>query len=193
MKDSSVRAIFQESAATIANAGERLADRIVLAVDIIVECYSNGGGLLVFGNGGSAADAQHIVGEFVGRLMFDRPPLKAEALNANTSSLTCVSNDYGYEHVFARQLEANASKNDVAWGISTSGDSPNVVAALAKAKELGMKTIGMTGPRGGRCAEFADVLLDIQGADVSPRIQEAHAVTYHAICQLVEARIFATQ
>jgi len=185
-----VRTLFAESAAIIDQAGRRLSDRIVQAVQLIVACYESGGGVLVFGNGGSAADAQHIVGELVGRFMFDRPPLKAEALSTNTSSLTCLANDYDYESVFARQIEANGTDKDVAIGLSTSGNSANVVAALAKAREMRMKTIALTGHGGGKCAEFADVLLDVPQARTSPRIQEAHAVIYHVMCQLVEEKVF---
>lgn len=185
-----IRGIFDESAEAVGQAGKRLAGRVSRAVELIVRCYDSGGGVLVFGNGGSAADAQHIVGELVGRLMFDRPALKAEALSTNTSSLTCLANDYDYASIFARQIEANGSAGDVAIGLSTSGNSPNVVAGLAKARQIGMATIALTGPGGGRCAALADVLLDVAGADSSPRIQEVHAVIYHVICQLVEAKIF---
>jgi D-sedoheptulose 7-phosphate isomerase len=191
MKES-IENIFSESASIVARAGKRLAGRIAQAVDLVVECYGGGGGLLVFGNGGSAADAQHIVGELVGRLMFDRPPLKAEALASDPACLTCLANDYGYEQVFARQIAGKGSPGDVAIALSTSGNSPNVVAALAEARRIGMKTIVFTGPGGGRCAALADVLLDVEGSDLSPRIQEAHAVIYHAVCQLVEARVFGT-
>ncbi len=185
-----IRRLFDESLGTIRLAREQLGDRIRQAADIIVASYRSGGGLLLFGNGGSAADAQHIACEMVGRLMFDRPPLKAEALSTNTSSLTCLANDYDYESIFARQIEANGSEGDVAVGLSTSGDSPNVVAGLAKGRQIGMKTIALTGEGGGKCAEFADVLLDVPGTNLSPRVQEAHMVIYHIICQLVESAIF---
>jgi len=185
-----VRGLFAESAMIIGQAGQHLAGRILDAVELILSSYKSGGGVLVFGNGGSAADAQHIVGELVGRLMFDRPPLKAQALSTNTSSLTCLANDYNYESVFARQIEANGTDKDVAIALSTSGNSANVVAGLAKAREVGMRTIALTGPGGGKCAELAEVLLDVPQADTSPRIQEAHAVIYHVICQLVEEKAF---
>ena len=185
-----ISSVFDESAEVVRQAGRQLADRIAQAVELMVGCYRSGGGLLVFGNGGSAADAQHMVAELVGRLMFDRPPLKAEALSANTSSLTALANDYGYDSVFARQIEANGSPADVAVAITTSGNSANVVAGLTKARQMGMKTIALTGPGGGKCAELADVLLDVRASHVPARIQEAHAVIYHVMCQLVEARIF---
>jgi len=189
MKDR-IRSMFDEAGQAIRQACPHLTGKIARAVDLIVECYESAGGVLLFGNGGSAADAQHIACELVGRFMLDRAPLKAQALSTNTSSLTSVANDYDYETVFARQIEACGTHRDVAVGLSTSGDSPNVVAALAKARQLGMKTIALTGPTGGKCAKFADVLLDVPAATVPPRIQEVHAVVYHVICQLVEERIF---
>lgn len=185
-----IRRLFDESLGTIRLAREQLGDRIRQAADIIVASYRSGGGLLLFGNGGSAADAQHIACEMVGRLMFDRPPLKAEALSTNTSSLTCIANDYDYDTLFARQVQANGTGRDVAMGLSTSGNSPNVVAALAKAREMGMKTIALTGHGGGKCAALADVLLDAP-ATLAPRIQEVHVVIYHVICEKVEAALFS--
>lgn len=185
-----IRSMFDEAGEAIRQSCTHLTERISQAVEVIVQCYESGGGVLLFGNGGSAADAQHIACELVGRFMFDRAPLKAQALSANSSSLTCVANDYGYETVFARQIEACGTEHDVAIGLSTSGDSPNVVAALAKARELGMKTIAFTGPGGGKCAEFADVLLDVPSAATAPRVQEVHEVVYHIICHLIEEKIF---
>ena len=180
-----IRKLFDESTATAIAAREHLPGRIARAVEVIVDAYRAGGGIFLFGNGGSAADAQHVAGEMVGRFLLERRALKAEALSANTSILTGLANDYSFEIVFARQLEANASAKDVAVGLSTSGNSPNVVAGLAKAREIGMKTIAFTGAGGGRCAEFADVLIDVP-SDHTPRIQESHMIAYHAICELVE-------
>jgi len=183
-----IRKLFDESTATATAAREHLPGRIARAVEVIVDAYRAGGGIFLFGNGGSAADAQHVAGEMVGRFLLERGALKAEALSANTSILTGLANDYSFEIVFARQLEANASARDVAVGLSTSGNSPNVVAGLAKAREIGMKTIAFTGAGGGRCAEFADVLIDVP-SDHTPRIQESHMIAYHAICELVEKAI----
>jgi D-sedoheptulose 7-phosphate isomerase len=180
-----IRERFAQAAEAIREAGQRLAPRIARAAEIILEAYRAGGGVLLFGNGGSAADAQHIAGELVGRLLVERRPLRAEALTTDTSVLTALANDYGYEAVFARQIEAKGRPGDVAVALSTSGDSPNVATGLAKAREMSMKTIALTGRGGGRCAEHADVLLDV-AAETSPRIQEAHAVIYHTICELVE-------
>ncbi|MBI5233140.1 MAG: D-sedoheptulose 7-phosphate isomerase [Deltaproteobacteria bacterium] len=170
-------------------ADEPYAERIDLAVEAIVNCYISGGKLLVFGNGGSAADAQHIAGELVGRFKQERKALSAIALTTDTSILTAWSNDYGFESVFSRQVEAHGRPNDIAWGITTSGNSPNVVTALSRARELGLKTIAMTGAGGGRSAEHADILLAVSSKD-TPRVQEAHEIGYHIICRLVEERLF---
>ena len=152
--------LFAESARAVSAAGSHLPGRIARAVEMIVACCKSGGSVLLFGNGGSAADAQHIACELVGRFMLDRPPIRAQALSTDTSSLTAISNDYGYDGVFARQVEACGRAGDVAVGLSTSGNSANVVAALAKAREIGMSTIAFTGDGGGECAGLADVLLD---------------------------------
>ena len=176
---------FDQSAEVIRSTGATLAGAIEAAVGTIVESLRAGGTVYVFGNGGSAADAQHIAGELVGRFLKERRALKAEALSTNTSVLTCLSNDYSYEIIFARQLEANARAGDVAVGLTTSGNSPNVVAGLAKAREIGMKTVAFTGAGGGKCAAVADVLLDVPCAH-TPHVQEAHMVLYHLLCELVE-------
>ncbi len=185
-----VIAFFDASLETLGQAREHLADRIVQAVEMLVTCYRSGGGLLLFGNGGSAADAQHIAAELVGRFLFDRPGLKAEALPADMATLTSIANDYDYASVFARQVQAKARPGDVAWGLSTSGNSANVVAALAAARKIGMKTLALTGQGGGKCAALADVLLDVPSG-ITPHVQEAHVVVYHTICKLVEAEIFS--
>jgi len=191
--EAEIAKLFDESLAAIGSAKDHLAGPIAQAVRIIIDCYKAGGGLFTFGNGGSAADAQHIACELVGRFMLDRPPLKAQALSANTCSLTCLANDYDYERTFSRQLEACGRAGDVAVALSTSGNSANVVAALAKARQIGMKTIALTGPGGGKCAKLADVLLDVPAAASAARAQEAHAVVYHIICQLVEAAIYGDE
>ena len=150
-----------------------------------------GGTVYVCGNGGSAADAQHIAAEFVGRFKLERPALPAIALTANTSVLTAWSNDYSFETVFSRQVEALGLKGDIAWGISTSGNSPNVVAALKKARELGMRTLGLSGNGGGRMSPLCDINLTISSKD-TPRIQEAHLAGYHIICKLVEDTLYSS-
>jgi len=182
-----IRSRFEESQAVVRQTADKLAERIEQAVEMIVASYRNGGGLCAFGNGGSAADAQHIVAELVGRFLIDRKPLRAQALTTDTSILTSVANDYEFDTIFSRQVEAFGRPGDVAFGITTSGDSPNVLAGLQKAKQIGMKTIALTGPGGGKCPELADILLDA-GAEgtPTPRVQEAHMVIYHTICELVE-------
>jgi D-sedoheptulose 7-phosphate isomerase len=164
-------------------------DAIEAAANVIIECYQNKGGVFVFGNGGSAADAQHIVGELNGRFLFDRPGLRAQSLVGDGATMTCVSNDYGYEHIFSRQLQSNAVAGDVAWGLSTSGNSPNVVKAFEYAKGAGIKTIALTGGDGGKCADLADVLIAIPST-FTPHIQEAGVVVYHCICEQVERVLF---
>jgi len=163
-------------------------DKIQQAIDLLVERFSAGNKLLVCGNGGSAADAMHICAELVGRFLRDRRPLPAIALNANQAILTALSNDYCYESVFSRQVEALAKAGDVVWGISTSGNSKNVVEALRAAHALGARTIALTGEGGGAMAEHADVLLAVP-LSATPRIQEIHVVTYHVICEAVEAAV----
>jgi len=179
-----IRRIFDESRSAVRQAEEHLCGRIQQAVELIVASYRSRGGVLVFGNGGSAADAQHIACELVGRFQVDRPGLRAVALTADISTLTSIANDYGFEAVFARQVEALGRAGDVAIGLSTSGNSPNVVNALIAARRGGLKTIALTGEGGGRCGELADVLLDVP-CHCTPRVQEAHAVIYHTICQFV--------
>ena len=160
------------------------------AIDLLVERLSAGNKLLVCGNGGSAADAMHICAELVGRFLRERRALPAIALNANQPVLTALANDYGYQTVFARQVEALAKPGDVVWGISTSGNSMSVVEALKTARALGAATIGMTGLGGGAVAEHADVLLSVPLSH-TPHVQEIHVATYHVICEAVEARVNA--
>jgi len=145
--------------------------------------------MLFCGNGGSASDAQHIAAELSGRFYSDRPPLYAEALHVNSSFMTAVANDYGYEATYARMVEAAGKKGDVLVGISTSGNSPNVVKAIQKAKELGMITVGFTGKDGGAMRDICDIMI-CAPSDDTPRIQEAHILVGHIICQLIEQEMF---
>jgi len=145
--------------------------------------------MLFCGNGGSASDAQHIAAELSGRFYSDRPPLYAEALHVNSSFMTAVANDYGYEATYARMVEAAGKKGDVLVGISTSGNSPNVVKAIQKAKELGMITVGFTGKDGGAIRDICDIMI-CAPSDDTPRIQEAHILVGHIICQLIEQEMF---
>ncbi len=155
------------------------------AVDAIAEAFGNGQALLVFGNGGSAADAHHFVTEFVGRYQRERRAVPALALTADTSLMTAVANDYGFERVFARQIEAFGAPGDIAFGITTSGNSPNVVEGLKAASERGMVTIALTGRDGGAAGQLADIHLNVPHA-ATARVQEAHIVLLHVICELVE-------
>ena len=160
-------------------------------VKLIVTAYRTGGKVVLFGNGGSAADAQHIACELVGRFVLKRQAFPAIALTTNTSTLTAVANDYGYNAVFSRQVEALVNERDVVIGISTSGDSPNVVAAIEMAKTKGATTIGLIGGDGGKLAEVADLVL-IVPSDSAPRIQEVHITIGHIICELVEKELTTT-
>lgn len=157
-------------------------------VKLINTAYKTGGKVVLFGNGGSAADAQHIACELVGRFVLKRQAFPAIALTTNTSTLTALANDYGYETVFSRQVEAVVNERDVVIGISTSGDSPNVVEAIKTAKTKGAKTVGLTGGKGGKLAEVADLVL-IVPSDSTPRIQEAHITIGHIVCELVEKEL----
>ncbi len=160
--------------------------------EIIVGVFQKGNKLFLFGNGGSAADSQHIAAEFVGRFAFDRPPLPALALSVNTSCVTAIGNDYGFDLVFARQLEALAKPGDVAIGISTSGNSPNVLQGLAAAKKLGLHTVAFVGCTGGKMKNAADYCI-CAPSNETPRIQECHILIGHIISGLVEETIFHEQ
>lgn len=180
-----IRKRFAESAAAMTAAGASMAARISAAAEMLTSCLKAGGRVYVFGNGGSAADAQHIACELVGRFQKERRALAVQALSTDSSVLTCLGNDYSFEQLFSRQIEAFGRAGDVAIGLSTSGNSPNVVAALSRARELGLKTIAMTGEGGGKCAALADVLLAVPCRS-TPRVQEVHALVYHVLCELVE-------
>lgn len=163
-------------------------DAVARAIDIIHGAFASGRKLLIFGNGGSSADAQHLSAELVGRFMAERRPLPAIALTTNQAILTGWSNDYSFEDVFARQVEALGVAGDVALGISTSGKSPNVLAALRRARERGLLTIGLTGADSGAMGDLCDVTLAVP-LNETARIQEVHLVTYHAICSALEGRL----
>lgn len=187
----SIRAELRACAAGLA----ALADdaSIAATIDAIARaCVTTlraGGKVMFAGNGGSAADAQHLAGEFVSRFNFDRPGLAGIALTTDTSVLTAIGNDYGYEHVFRRQVQALARRGDVLVGLSTSGNSPNVVAALAEARGLGVVTVGFTGNRNGRMDALCDHLIRVPSA-LTPRIQEGHIAVGHTLCGVVEAMMF---
>ena len=174
--------------------GKMLADKELLATvsaaaNICIDCLKNSGKILLAGNGGSAADAQHIAGEFVSRFMFDRPGLSAIALTTDTSILTAIGNDYGYEKLFARQVQALGRKGDVLIAYSTSGKSPNILEALKAANTADITTIGFTGNRGGPMHDLCDYTLAVPSPD-TPKIQEGHLVLGHILCGIVEQSLF---
>ena len=154
-----------------------------------IEAFKNDKKVLFCGNGGSAADAQHIAAELSGRFYIDRPPLYSEALHVNSSYMTAVANDYSYDVVYSRMVEACGRKGDVLVGITTSGNSKNILAAMEMAKKQGMITIGMTGKSGGKMNDCCDIMLRVPSTD-TPRIQESHILIGHIICQLIEETIF---
>ena len=166
-----------------------LISTVQAAAEACIHCLQSGGKVLLAGNGGSAADAQHIAGEFVSRFAFDRPGLPAIALTTDTSILTAIGNDYGYERLFARQVQAHGSEGDVFIGYSTSGKSPNVLHAFEEARSMGLVCIGLTGNRGGPMRELCDYLLEVPSAD-TPKIQEGHLILGHILCGLAEDEIF---
>ena len=166
-----------------------LLSRISAAANACINCFNAGSKVLLAGNGGSAADCQHIAGEFVSRFNFDRPGLPAFALTTDTSVLTAIGNDYGYEQLFARQLQATGREGDVFFAYSTSGQSPNIIAALKQAASMRITTIGMTGNRGGQMNPLCDHLIDIP-SDLTPKIQEGHLIVGHIICGLAEDALF---
>lgn len=155
----------------------------------IVESYKNGNKTLIAGNGGSAADAQHIAGEFVSKFYFDRPGLASLALTTDTSIITAIGNDYGYEKLFSRQVQANGVKGDIFIGISTSGNSANIIEALKECKEKGIISVGFTGQNGGKMAELCDFCIKVPSHE-TPRVQEVHILVGHIICAVVEEAIF---
>lgn len=154
-----------------------------------VETYKKGNKTLIAGNGGSAADAQHLAGEFVGRFYFDRPGMPSIALTTDTSILTAIGNDYGYERLFARQIQANGQKGDMFIGISTSGNSANIIEALKECKQMGITSVGLTGESGGKMADLCDFCIKVPSRE-TPRIQEAHILIGHIICSIVEEKMF---
>ena len=184
-----IRALFDDSLhAQRVFLSEHAAD-LERAVDLVAEALGGGHKLLLFGNGGSAADAQHIASEFVGRMTRDRRALPAIALTTDTSALTAISNDYGYDEVFARQVQALGRAGDVALALSTSGNSPNVLRAVSACRSLGMRVVGLTGGDGGALAGQVDVSLRVSASRLSPRVQETHILVGHVLCELVERRV----
>lgn len=164
-------------------------NRIEHCIQKIVKAFDHKNKLLLCGNGGSASDAQHIAAELSGRYLKDRPALDAEALHVNSSYMTAVANDYGYDHVYVRALQAKARKGDILIVLSTSGNSLNIINAVYQAREMGLFVIGLTGSTGGKIAQLCDILLNIPSDD-TPRIQEAHIMIGHIICEGIETSMF---
>jgi D-sedoheptulose 7-phosphate isomerase len=154
-----------------------------------ISAYSRGNKVMLCGNGGSAADAQHIAAELSGRFYYDRPPLPAEALHVNSSFVTAVSNDYSFQELYSRAVQGAGKKGDVLIGISTSGNSENILRALNTAREMGIQTVGLTGETGGKMVDYCDILVQVPSTD-TPRIQEAHILIGHIVCELVETALF---
>ena len=164
-------------------------DSVVQAAEMIARAFTAGHKLMIFGNGGSAADAQHMAAEFINRFRLERPPLPALALTTDASALTSISNDYSFDEVFAKQIKGLGIKGDVALGISTSGRSPNVLAALAAARTREITTVGLAGQDPGEMASLCDLVITVPSKE-TPRIQEVHALVLHLICELVDLKLF---
>jgi D-sedoheptulose 7-phosphate isomerase len=167
-------------------------DVLVRVIDAVAAALQRGNKLLIFGNGGSAADAQHIAAEFTNRFLIERPPLAALALTTDTSALTAIANDYDYSQVFAKQVKALGKAGDMALAISTSGNSTNILLALDACRELKITTIGLTGGTGGKLAAKVDFLLQASEGKTSPRIQETHILVGHVICEMVDQKLFTS-
>lgn len=190
----SIENIIQESinVKELILANKDLINRIKSAAQSCVESLQDGGKVHFCGNGGSAADAQHLAAELSGRFYYDRKPLNAEALHVNTSYLTAVANDYSFNMIYSRMIEASAKQGDVLVAISTSGNSENIVKAIETAKQKKMLVVGMTGETGGKMATLCDILINVPSS-CTPRIQEAHIMIGHIICELIESTIFPKQ
>lgn len=193
MKQINVQQIIESSIATKQQiiTDKKLMITVQAVADAIISCYKNGGKVLFCGNGGSAADAQHLAAELSGRFYFDRAPLEAEALHVNSSYVTAVANDYSYNDIYSRYVNGVGKPGDVIIGFSTSGNSENIVRALQVAREKKMVTVGMTGALGGKLKDLSDYLLNVPSTD-TPRIQESHIMLGHIFCEIVEEGLFGS-
>jgi D-sedoheptulose 7-phosphate isomerase len=189
MKESIVKAFDESIRVKQAFLRDNL-EALTQAIDAIVAAFKRGNKLLLFGNGGSAADAQHIAAEFTNRFLIERPPLPALALTTDTSALTAIANDYDYTQIFAKQIQALGKAEDIAIAISTSGNSPNVLLAIEACKKLNISTIGLTGGSGGKMIGKVDYMLRVGEGKNSPRIQETHILVGHVICDIVDQKLF---
>ena len=183
-----IQSILEDSLETKRQAVTSQEAVLIRAADMLATCVASGHKILIFGNGGSAADAQHLAAEFVNRFQIERRPLAALALTTDTSVITSIGNDYAFDLIFAKQIQALGRRDDVAWGISTSGNSPNVVAGLQSAREMGLHCLGMTG-QGGALEDVSDLLLAVPSTTTA-RVQETHIVMGHILCHLVETTLF---
>ena len=188
MEDNIVRSFKESSQLNEVFVNENLL-KIVEIVEALTLALKRRNKILIFGNGGSAADAQHLAAEFVNRFMIERPPLAAMALSTDTSVITSIGNDYDFSEIFSKQIRALGQEGDVAWGISTSGNSPNVVKAVETANKLKLVTIGLTGKDGGAIAGMVDYWLNVS-SNSTPRIQEVHITVGHVICEMVDFKLF---
>ena len=186
-----IQKILDESIKVKSRSIQKNIDRIISGADRIAACLASGHKILIFGNGGSAADAQHITAEFVNRFIIERPPLAAMALTTDTSIITSIGNDYRSDDIYAKQINALGKKGDIAWGISTSGNSKNVMDGIKAAKTNEIFSLGMTG-RGGRLAKLADLTFRVE-SDITARIQEVHITLGHILCHLVDMILFPGQ
>ncbi len=184
-----ITTIFEESAQLVQRFSQEHASEVEAIARTLVDVFTRGNKVLIFGNGGSSADAQHLAGEFVNRFLFDRPALGAISLSSDTSVLTSISNDSAFEMVFSRQIEALGREGDLAWGISTSGNSANVLAGIKTARKKGLLTVGFSGGEGGELAKIVDHALVVPSG-MTPRVQEVHIISGHIICELVESQLF---
>src|SRR5262245_61099586 len=189
MVEDAIRRIFSATAAAQQRFATRHAGALARVVEVTVDALAHRRTLFFFGNGGSAADAQHLAAEFVNRYQLVRSPLPALALTTDSSALTSIANDFGYDEVFAKQIQALARRGDVAFAISTSGNALNVLRAVEECRRRGVITVGLTGGTGGTLAARVDHLLCVDGTRATPRIQETHIVIGHALCELVEVRL----
>lgn len=189
MNDLIVKA-FEESIAVKKSFLKDNLDTLVTVIDLIANTFTNGNKLLLFGNGGSAADAQHIAAEFVNRFRIERPPLPALALTTDTSTLTSIANDYGYKEIFAKQVRALGKEGDLAVALSTSGNAANVLTAIDACKELKITTVGLTGGTGGKMAKKTDYMMCVSQSKNTARIQETHILIAHVICEMVDRKLF---
>ena len=192
MKDTIVAAFAESIRVKQAFLRDNL-DVLIQAIEAVVAAFKSGNKLLLFGNGGSAADAQHIAAEFVNRFRVERPPLPAIALTTDSSALTSIANDYAYSQVFAKQIQALGKPGDVVIAISTSGNSPNVIKAVEYCKQVNIRTIGFTGSDGGKMAKEVDLLLNVGATKDTARIQESHILIGHVLCELVDATLYPTK